>query len=128
MNAVIKVVSRMSGVSRRRLRRAKDRNPNLIVARHLIYYLCYHHVPESIENISHSIGRKSHSTVTAAVQRMKESMEVDKFAREQMLLVYAALESRGYNTSYYVTPPSAVHYLSSTMRPRNLFKNYTPNN
>ena len=121
INAVLRAVSKLTGIPRRVLRRSNSRAMALMAARHIAYYLCYNHVSHTVDDIAKRVGGRTHGTVITAVQRMKDFMEVEEYAREQIQGAYDLLTGMNYNTSFFIRSPKVVHSIEDKASKLNIF-------
>lgn len=118
ITAIIKAVSQISGVSQERLKRWPGREPEILTARYLAYYLCYYHVSKPLKEIGKVLGRKTHGTIIVGAKKNAYFLKTYKCAQKNLQLVYSILKKMGYNTEYYVHDPSSDECRNVYMQPR----------
>ena len=73
---IIKAVSDYYGLAERQLR-SKSRTKNIANARHIAMYLCRKHLDCSYMQIGDEFGKRDHSTVSSACEKIEQLLKKD---------------------------------------------------
>ena len=86
-----KVVCKMTGLGAPQLK-SGSREPNLVTARQLLFYLCREHTELSAPKLAQAFGVGSHATVLNAYKKVKKGLSTDANVRQRVEQAEALIE------------------------------------
>lgn len=105
MDVVMRAVSHLTGIPIPDLRITQHKHNHYSLARGIIYYLCYFHVPVEVSEIGARFGGRNHSNVVLRAQKFSGMLDIDRNAQRNLGIAYAILDGWGYHTECWLHDP-----------------------